>query len=89
MKKDIRFCIEIGRYRGKYNLNCKYETLGAALSWWNGYNIGRGYKKRLVMRWKQREYIFIPALNREAASGYERKWVDHHIVLAKYDSSKG
>jgi hypothetical protein len=48
---ETQFLVQVGRYaKGAYST--KYSivgSLGKAVFWFNGINIGNGYKKRLVM----------------------------------------
>ena len=45
------FLVQVGKDKGKYNT--KYKFIGNfvhAVLWFNGINIGNGYKKRLIMQ---------------------------------------
>ena len=43
------FLVQVGRYRGSYKPRYSFEgDLAQAVSYFNGINIGNGYKKRLI-----------------------------------------
>jgi hypothetical protein len=44
------FLIQTGRYDGKYKTIYNFKSPRQAILYFNSINIGRGYKKRLVMR---------------------------------------
>lgn len=49
--KDTEFLVQVGRgpkgsYRNRYSIK---GNLAQAVMWYNGINIGNGYKKRLLM----------------------------------------
>ena len=48
---ETTFLVQVGRYtKGKYLTRCTFKgNLAQAVSYYNAINIGRGYKKRLVM----------------------------------------
>lgn len=44
------FFVQIGRYKSKYKTKYKFVgNLGQACLYYNGINVGRGYKKRLYV----------------------------------------
>ena len=47
---DTKFEVQIGRGKGKYQTKYSFKgNLHQAVMYYRGINIGRGYKKRLVM----------------------------------------
>ena len=40
--------VEVGRYSGAYKPRYTFDSYNQAVMWFNGINVGRGYKKRLV-----------------------------------------
>jgi hypothetical protein len=51
IKNDTEFVIEIGQHKkGEYQRRMSFMgNLTKAIMWYNSFNIGNGYKKRLVM----------------------------------------
>jgi hypothetical protein len=47
---DTRFEVQVGRHKGKYTTRYAFTgNLHQAVLYYQGINIGNGYKKRLVM----------------------------------------
>ena len=47
--QETEFKIQIGKGRGAYKTHCTIiGDLAHAVAWYNGFNIGNGYKKRLL-----------------------------------------
>lgn len=47
--KDAVICVQVGKDKGKYETKYTFEAqdFGRAVLYYNGINIGRGFKKRL------------------------------------------
>jgi len=47
---ETEFLVQVGRYKGSYKTRHRFVgNLGQAVLWFNGINVGSGYKKRLLM----------------------------------------
>jgi len=57
-KKFLYYLIEVGRYKNSYKEKFRSTIQSQAIIYYNGINIGNGYKKRFVAVWEdQREII--------------------------------
>lgn len=58
---QTEFLVQIGRYRGAYKTRYRFTgNLHQALAYYNGLNVGNGYKKRL----------FVPSFNKPTLARY-------------------
>lgn len=55
---ETEFLVQVGRYKGKYSTRYSFKgNLGQAVMYFNGINIGNGYKKRLLMPGSQKPVL--------------------------------